>query len=172
MHYFAIKKGWLWCEGVRTVDIAKKTGTPVYIYSHRTLAEHYLKIDAAFSGTEHLICYSLKANSSMAVINSLAKLGSGADIVSGGELFRALRAGIPAGKIVYAGVGKTSEEIEAALKKGVSMFNIESMPEAERINSIAGKLCKKANVAFRVNPDVDPEPGNRYDLRALRGRGL
>ena len=157
MHYFAIKKGWLWGEGVRTVDIAKKTGTPVYIYSHRTLAEHYLKIDAAFSGTEHLICYSLKANSSMAVINSLAKLGSGADIVSGGELFRALRAGIPAGKIVYAGVGKTSEEIEAALKKGVSMFNIESMPEAERINSIAGKLCKKANVAFRVNPDVDPD---------------
>jgi len=157
MHYFAVKKGWLWCENVRVVNIAKKTGTPVYIYSHRTLAEHYLKINAAFSGIENLICYSLKANSSIAVISSLAKLGAGADIVSGGELYRALRAGIPAKKIVYAGVGKTSEEIEAALKKGVSMFNIESMPEAERINSIAGKLRKKANVAFRVNPDVDPD---------------
>ena len=155
MHYFEIKKGWLWCEGVRTVDIAKKTGTPVYIYSHRTLAEHYLKMDEAFSATEHLICYSLKANSSMAIVGSLAKLGAGADIVSGGELYRALRAGIPAGKIVYAGVGKTPEEIEAALRKGVAMFNIESMPEAEAINRIAGKLRKKVNVAFRVNPDVD-----------------
>ena len=157
MHYFSVRKGWLWCEGVRVVDIAKKTGTPVYIYSHRTLAEHYLKISAAFSGVENIICYSLKANSSMAVIGSLAKLGAGADIVSGGELYRALKAGMPTEKIVYAGVGKTSEEIEEALRKGVSMFNIESMPEAERINSIAGRLRKKANVAFRVNPDVDPE---------------
>ncbi len=157
MHYFVLKKGWLWCEGVRTVDIAKKTGTPVYIYSHRTLVEHYLKMADAFSVVDHLICYSLKANSSMAVIGTLAKLGAGADIVSGGELYRALRAGIPAGKIVYAGVGKTAEEIEAAIRKGVAMFNIESMPEAEEINRIAGRLRKKVNVAFRVNPDVDPD---------------
>ena len=157
MHYFAVKNGWLYCEDVKAVDIAKKTGSPVYLYSHRTITEHYLKIDRAFASIPHLVCYAMKANSSLAILASMAKLGAGADIVSGGELYRALKAGIPSKKIVYAGVGKTEEEIEYALKQGICRFNIESMPEAERINSVARLLKKKPDIAFRVNPDVDAD---------------
>ncbi|MEI6846367.1 MAG: diaminopimelate decarboxylase, partial [Candidatus Firestonebacteria bacterium] len=157
MHYFVRKNGELYCENVKVADIAKKTGTPVYIYSKRTIVEHYRKIEAAFSGVDHLICYALKANSNLGIIKTLQKEGCGADIVSGGELYKALKAGIAPSKIVYAGVGKTEEEIATAIKNRIFMFNIESMPEAERINAAAKKLGKKVEVALRINPDVDPD---------------
>ena len=157
MHYFSVKNGELYCEKVKVESIARKTGTPVYIYSKRTIAEHYRKIKEAFAGVDHLICYALKANSSLAVIKVLQKEGCGADIVSGGELYKALKAGISPEKIVYAGVGKTREEIETAIKNKIFMFNIESMPEAERINAVAKKLGKTVEVALRINPDVDPD---------------
>ena len=157
MHYFGFKKGQLYCENVKVSSIAKSTGTPVYIYSKRTIVEHYRKIDEAFKGTDHLICYALKANSNFAIIKLLQKEGCGADIVSGGELYKALKSGISPLKIVYAGVGKTRDEIKTAIKSRIFMFNIESMPEAERINSVAGKLGKKVEVALRINPDVDPD---------------
>ena len=161
MHYFSFKKGELYCENIKVKDIAKKTGTPVYIYSKRTVVEHFRKIKAAFSGVDHLICYSLKANASMGIIKTLQREGCGADIVSGGELYKALKAGISPGKIVYAGVGKTKEEMAAALKNNIFMFNLESLPEAVRLNEVAGKLKKTADVAIRVNPDVDADT-HRY----------
>ena len=161
MHYFSFKKGELYCENIKVKDIAKKTGTPVYIYSKRTVVEHFRKIKAAFSGVDHLICYSLKANASMGIIKTLQREGCGADIVSGGELYKALKAGISPGKIVYAGVGKTKEEMAAALKNNIFMFNLESLPEAVRLNEVAGKLKKTAEVAIRVNPDVDADT-HRY----------
>ena len=161
MHYFGFKKGELYCENIRVRDIAKKTGTPVYIYSKRTVIEHFQKIDAAFFEVDHLICYSLKANASMGIIKTLQQEGCGADIVSGGELYKALEAGIAPGKIVYAGVGKTKEEMAAALKNNIFMFNLESLPEAVRLNAVAGKLKKIAEVAIRVNPDVDADT-HRY----------
>ena len=157
MHYFGFKNGQLYCENIKVKAIAKKTGTPVYIYSKRTIVEHFRKIDSAFSGVDHLICYSLKANANMGIIKTLQKEGCGADIVSGGELYKALKAGISPAKIVYAGVGKTKEELENAIKNRIFMFNIESLPEAARISSVAVKLNKIAEVAIRINPDVDAD---------------
>jgi diaminopimelate decarboxylase len=145
----------LFCEGVPMSKIAREVGTPVYVYSHNTLARHFRVFDEAFSGIPHIVCFAMKANSNLAVVKTFAGLGGGADVVSGGELFRALKAGVEPSKIVYAGVGKTDMEIEAALNAGILMFNIESQEELSAIDAAAGRLGVKAPIALRVNPDVD-----------------
>ncbi len=155
MHDFYYEGSELYCEKVRVRDIAEKAGTPVYIYSYKTFTEHLIKIQKAFKSIKPLICYSMKANSNLALLKSLVNLGAGLDIVSGGELYRARRAGCPPEKIVYAGVGKTDAEIEEAVCLGILLFNVESAPELDAINRIAKKLKKKAQVSLRVNPDVD-----------------
>lgn len=157
MHYFEYKDGRLFCEETEITEIAEAVGTPFYLYSYRTLLRHCNNIHRAFGDMEHLTCYSVKANSNLALLNILSGEGIGADIVSGGELFRALRAGFPPSKIVYSGVGKTQPEIEYALREGILAFNVESLPELEAINRIAGKMGKVAPVALRINPDIDPK---------------
>lgn len=155
MDYFTYRNGELYCEEVPVARIARKAGTPCYIYSARTLRLHYKAFDEAFSGHPHLVCFAVKACSNIAVLNLLGSLGAGADIVSGGELFRALKAGIPAGRIVYSGVGKTDREIREAMDAGILMFNVESLPELDVISRIARHTGKRARISFRVNPDVD-----------------
>jgi diaminopimelate decarboxylase len=145
------------CEGVPLGRIADAVGTPVYIYSHATLSHHYGVFDRVFSGIPHLICYSMKANPNGSIIRTFTNLGSGVDIVSGGELSRALAAGTPPSKIVYSGVGKMEWEIEEALRRGILMFNVESRQELETIDAIARKMRRRAPIALRVNPDVDPK---------------
>jgi diaminopimelate decarboxylase len=157
MHDFHYENNQLFCEKVCVSDIAKRVGTPFYLYSYKTFTEHFEKIARAFRSVKPLICFSMKSNSNLAILRALVKKGAGLDIVSGGELFRAKAAGCQGSKIVYAGVGKTDKEIEAALKAGILLFNVESVPELDRINRIAKKMKKKANVSLRVNPDVDPE---------------
>ena len=157
MHHFAMKRGEMVCEGVPLGRIADAVGTPVYVYSHATLSHHYGVFDRVFSGTPHLICYSMKANPNGSVIRTFTNLGSGVDIVSGGELSRALAAGTPPSKIVYSGVGKMEWEIEEALRRGILMFNVESRQELETIDAIARKMRRRAPIALRVNPDVDPK---------------
>ncbi len=157
MHHFQYRDNDLFAEDVPVHEIAAKVGTPLYIYSRATLERHFRAMDDAFAGMPHTICFSVKANSNLAVLKTFVNLGGGVDIVSGGELFRALKAGAPPGKIVYSGVGKKDEEIEFALKSDILMFNVESEQELDRINLIAGKTGKKAGIAIRVNPDVDPE---------------
>ena len=157
MHHFATKKGEMVCEGVPLRRIANAVGTPVYVYSHATLSHHYRVFDRAFSGIPHIICYSMKANPNGSIIRTFTNLGSGVDIVSGGELSRALAAGAPPGRIVYSGVGKMVGEIEKALRKGILMFNVESRQELETIDAIARRMRRKAPIALRVNPDVDPK---------------
>ncbi len=155
MDFFHYENGELYCEEDRVAGIAEEVGTPFYLYSHRTIVDHYQKIDRALESIDHLICFSLKSNSNLAVCKALANKGSGADVVSGGELFIALEAGMAPKKIVFAGVGKTETEIEYGLKSDILMFNVESMPEASAISRVAGRLGKKAKIALRVNPDVD-----------------
>ena len=155
MHDFHYVADNLYCEGVSIEALVDKFGTPLYIYSQRTLTDHFHKLDAALSPLDHLICYSVKANSNLAVLRVLANLGSGFDIVSEGELRRVVAAGGPAEICAFAGVGKTEREIEFALRRGVYSFNVESEPELERINQVAGRLKKAAPVALRVNPNVD-----------------
>jgi len=132
-------------------------GTPFYLYSYKTLVEHLIKIKRAFRPLRPLICFSMKSNGNLAVLRALVKNGAGLDLVSGGELFRARRVGCPASKMVYAGVGKADHEIEEAIRVGILLFNVESIPELERIQHIAGRLGKKVNVSLRLNPEVDPE---------------
>jgi len=155
VHSFSYIDGTLRCEGVELNEIANRFGTPAYVYSSATIRENYRRLDAALAPLDHLVCYAVKANSNLAVLNLLAKMGSGFDIVSGGELFRVLKAGGQAGRCTFAGVGKTREEISYALKEGVYSFNVESEGELARINEVAGSLGVKAPVAIRVNPDVD-----------------
>jgi len=150
------KNGVLFCEDLRVSDIAAKVGTPFYLYSKNTFTSHYRAIDQAFGQLPHMICYSVKANSNVAILKMLSGEGAGADVVSGGELYRALKGGIEGSKVVFAGVGKTADEIEYALKEGVLMFNVESSQELMLINDIAQKMGTRAPVALRVNPDVDP----------------
>jgi diaminopimelate decarboxylase len=157
MHHFQYKGNELYAEGVAVREIAEKVGTPVYIYSHATLERHYRAMDEAFAAVPHTICYSMKANSNLAVLKTFFNLGGGVDIVSGGELYRALAAGVDPVKVVYSGVGKKDDEIEYALNTGILLFNVESEEELERIDQVAGRLGKKAGIAIRVNPDVDPE---------------
>jgi diaminopimelate decarboxylase len=154
MHDFKYRNGKLWCEGVPLARIARKVGTPVYVYSYATLVAHYRRLDKAFASVPHLICYSVKSNSNIAVCRAMFKEGAGCDVVSGGELRRALRAGAVPEKIVFAGVGKTVEEIAFALKEGVLFLSVESLPELDAIGKVAGRLRKNARVAMRINPDV------------------
>ena len=155
MHDFHYEGGRLFCEGVAVEDIVRETGTPLYLYSLNTLRRHFRVFDEAFAAIPHIVCFAMKANSNSAVVGAFAAMGGGADVVSGGELYRALLAGVPAGRIVYAGVGKTIPEIEYALSSGILMFNIESREELEVINAVAGRMGKKARIALRINPDVD-----------------
>ena len=157
MHFFKYKNSELYAEDVPVREIAEKVGTPLYIYSEKTLLRHLSSYQQAFNGYPSTICFALKANSNLAVLRLLAKNGCGADVVSGGELFLAKKAGIPSRKIVYAGLGKTDEEIAAALKARILMFNVESSDELKAIDRVAGNLRVKAPIALRVNPDIDPK---------------
>lgn len=157
MNNFEYRQGELYCEQVPVSRIAKELGTPCYVYSHATLVRHFRAYDSAFKSIPHVVAFAMKANSNLAILRLMAKEGSGADIVSGGELFRALKAGVPASKIVFAGVGKAPNEIRDALKADVLMFNVESPAELHTINEVAASVGKKARVALRINPDIDPK---------------
>ncbi len=157
MHDFKVKGNQLYCEKVKVQSLAEKYGTPLYVYSYNTIVDHYKKLQEAFEPIKPLICFSVKANSNLAILKALVSKGAGLDIVSGGELFRALKAGCDPKKIVYASVGKTAAEIETAIKKGILFFNVESLPELENINRIAKRLNKITNAAIRINPDVEPK---------------
>ncbi len=155
MHHFKYVGNKLFCEGVSVETLAKQHGTPLYIYSQATLTDHFQKLDHALAPLDHLICYAMKANSNAAVMRTLGNLGSGFDVVSEGELRRVIAAGGDPRQCVFAGVGKTEQEIEYALRQGIYCFNVESEPELTRINRVAARLKKIAPVAVRVNPNVD-----------------
>jgi diaminopimelate decarboxylase len=157
MDYFEYRNGELFAEGVPIQRIAREVGTPTYIYSLATLRRHFRVFDQAFSRIPHLICFSVKVNSNLAVLRTFVREGAGFDIVSGGELFRVLKAGADPQKIVFSGIGKTKEEMEYALKAGILMFNVESEQELAALDETAGRLGKKAPISLRVNPDVDPQ---------------
>ncbi|MBA2486932.1 MAG: diaminopimelate decarboxylase [Nitrospira sp.] len=157
MHDFQYRQGELYCEDVPLSRIAKEVGTPCYVYSHHTLVRHFRVYDGAFGNLPHIVAFAMKANSNLAVLRLMAKEGSGVDIVSGGELFRALKAGVPASKIVFAGVGKKPDEIRDALKAEILMFNVESSAELRAINDVAASMDVKSRVALRINPDIDPQ---------------
>ena len=150
-------EGGLWCESVALSEIAESAGTPTYIYSHAALEQAYKELDEAFSGLDHMVCYAVKANSNLAVLRTLAALGAGADIVSGGELYRAMRAGFDPKKVVFAGVGKTEDELMAGLGERILLFNVESASELEHLEHFAFRHGKTARVSLRVNPDVAPD---------------
>jgi diaminopimelate decarboxylase len=153
--HFEYRQGKLYCEDVPIETLAETYGTPLFVYSRATLERHWHAFDQALAAYDHLVCYAVKANSSLAVLNVLARLGSGFDIVSGGELQRVLQAGGEAKRIVFSGVGKQTDEIEAALIADILCFNVESEQELDRINEVAAAMGKTARVSFRVNPDVD-----------------
>ncbi len=155
MDHFEYKQGALYCEDVAVAELAAAYGTPLFVYSRATLERHWHAFDNALDGHDHLVCYAVKANSNLAVLNLLARLGSGFDIVSGGEMQRVLQAGGDASSIVFSGVGKQANEIEAALEVDILCFNVESEQELYRIDEIAGSMGKTARISFRVNPDVD-----------------
>lgn len=157
MHEFRYKGNNLYCENIRVDKIAKSVETPFYLYSYKTLIGHYQKLKNAFKEINPLICFSMKANSNLAVCRALVNEGAGLDIVSGGELYRAKKCGVNAKKIVYAGIGKNEEEIKAAIKEGILLFNAESIPEVMLIDKLAGKLKKKAAVSIRINPNINPK---------------
>ena len=156
MHHFHYVGSELYCEEVPIRKIAQEVGTPFYLYSHATLKRHFRAFDGAFEDIAHLTCFSMKSNSNLAVVRLFALEGGGVDIVSGGELYRALKAGVEPHKIVFSGVGKRPEDLAYGLEADILMFNTESSQEIERLNKIAGDLGKKARIAIRVNPDVDP----------------
>jgi len=156
MNHFQYKNNELYCEEVPVAEIAQSVGTPFYLYSEATLTRHFEAFDRGFDGTDHLTCFAVKSCSNIAILNLFARLGGGADIVSGGELFRALKGGMPAEMVIYSGVGKTDAELRLALEAGILMFNVESPQELDRLQKVALDLGKTAPVAFRVNPDVDP----------------
>ena len=155
MNYFEYKNGELYGEDVPVANIAKAVGTPVYIYSYKTLERHFLVFDGAFKGIPHITCYSCKANSNIAILRVMGGLGGGTDIVSGGELYRALQAGISPQKIVFSGVGKTEEEIKSAVKAGILMINVESADELAATRRVAREMKKKVPLSVRVNPQID-----------------
>lgn len=156
MHFFKYRSGELFAEEVAVRKLAEQYGTPLYIYSYNTLLRHFMAYDKAFGSYPHIICFAVKANPNTAILRLFAKNGGGADIVSGGELHVALKAGIPSRKIVYAGVGKTDDEIRLALKTKILMFNVESESELREIDRVAGSMRTKAPIALRINPDIDP----------------
>ena len=164
----------LYCEDVPLSDIARDVGTPVYVYSHGALERAYRELDEAFSGLDHLVCYAVKANGNLAVLRALASFGAGADIVSGGELYRAMSAGFDPKKVVFAGVGKTEKELMAGLGERILLFNVESASELEHLDRLASRHGKRARVALRVNPDVNAEThehvatGRAFDKFGIR----
>src|SRR3954463_978606 len=155
MNHFEYRNGVLHAEAVDLVALADAVGTPFYCYSTATLERHYRVFADAFADVESLVCYSLKANSNQSVLRTLAKLGAGADVVSGGELKRARAAGFPADKIVFSGIGKTETELRAALAEDVLCINVESEPELELLSRLAAETGRTARISIRVNPDVD-----------------
>ncbi|MBW2432195.1 MAG: diaminopimelate decarboxylase [Deltaproteobacteria bacterium] len=157
MNHFIYRQNQLYCEDVPVQKIAAEVGTPFYLYSHATLTRHLKAFRQAFEKIDHLVCFSAKANTNSAILKLFADRGCGLDIVSGGELYRGLRAGFAPERIVYSGVGKRVDEIDDALKAGILMFNLESIDELKLIDRRAGKLNQRARVAIRVNPDVDPK---------------
>jgi diaminopimelate decarboxylase len=157
MDHFLYRDGQLYAEDVALTDIAERYGTPCYVYSRATLERHWHAFDDAFREHPHLVCFAVKANSNLGVLSALARLGSGFDIVSGGELERVLAAGGDPGKVLFSGVGKQATEMRRALEVGIRCFNVESAAELERLNDVAGKLGEVAPVALRVNPDVDAQ---------------
>lgn len=173
MHDFNSKKGELYCEKVGIAGLARRFGTPLYVYSHKTLTDHYNKLMDALGELKPLICYSVKANSNISVLRALINAGAGLDIVSGGELYRARLAGADCSKIVYAGVGKTEAEIDAALRAGILFFNVESREELELIDARAARFNKRPYIAIRVNPDIRAKThrhiatGNKYNKFGL-----
>lgn len=157
MHHFQYIDNELFCEAVPVSDVALEVGTPFYLYSHATLKQHFRAFDDAFADIKHLTCFSMKSNSNLAVLRLFGSEGGGVDIVSGGELYRALKAGIDPSKIVYSGVGKRDEDMVYSLQSGIFIFNVESVQEIRKLNKVAGRVGKKARIALRVNPDVDPK---------------
>jgi len=157
MHHFIYKDNELYCESVAIADIAKAVGTPFYLYSSATLAHHFNTFDKSFGELPHLTCFAVKSCSNLAVLRLFSTLGGGADIVSGGELYRSLKAGIDPRRIIYSGVGKTEEELRYGLVSGILMFNVESEQELEKLQQVAQEQELVAPVSFRVNPDVDPK---------------
>lgn len=179
MHEFSYRGGRLCAESVPLEDLARRFGTPLYVYSHATLTGHFERLDRAFAGVPHLICYSVKSCANLAVLKTLANAGAGFDIVSGGELRRALATGVGPEKIVFAGVGKTEEEIAAALRRRILFLTVESLAELETIERVAARLRLVARIAFRVTPDVDPhthqyittgKAENKFGLDLARAR--
>jgi diaminopimelate decarboxylase len=157
MNYFNYQENRLYCEEASVEEIAREVGTPFYLYSHRTLRRHFRVFDAAFAGVPHIVCFAVKANSNIAILKTFIGEGGGLDLVSGGELYRALQAGADPAKIVYSGVGKREDEIDFALRTGILMFNVESDQELLAINARAERMGVKAGIALRVNPDVNPQ---------------
>src|SRR5438876_9550478 len=157
MDHFTYKNAELHCESVPLRAVADAVGTPAHIYSRAALLESYGAYDRAFAAVPHVICYAVKANANLGVLATLARAGAGADIVSGGELFRALRAGVPPKKIIFSGLGKTRDEMRDALKAEILMFNVESLSELRALDDVAREIGVRAPVALRVNPDVDPQ---------------
>jgi len=155
MSQFQYQNNRLFCEEIEIKNLAQQYSTPLYVYSKNSIIENFKATDEAFSSVGHTICYAMKANSNIKILKLMASLGSGGDVVSGGELFLAQKAGIPANKIVYASVGKTDEEIKFGIKSGILAFNVESEPELEVVNEIALQMAKKAPVAIRLNPNID-----------------
>lgn len=181
MDYFDYRDGELWAEQVRVRDLAERFGTPLYVYSTRTLARHYRAFDSAMQGLDHLTCFSVKANGNLGLLRLMGRLGAGVDIVSGGELHRALKAGIEPRKIVFSGVGKQEHEIREALATDILMFNVESAQEMEMIGRIAAEMSREARISIRINPDVDPKTHpyistglkkNKFGLDILEATGL
>ncbi|XOF33104.1 MAG: diaminopimelate decarboxylase [Candidatus Electrothrix sp. YB6] len=157
MNHFNYKNGILCCEDKPVQDIAKEVGTPFYLYSTATLQRHFDAFDSGFAGMQHQTCFAVKACSNLAILKIFVRMGGGADIVSGGELFRAVKAGIDPQKIIYSGAGKTRTEMREALEAGILMFNVESPQELDRLQEVAAELSTTARIAFRINPDVDPK---------------
>jgi diaminopimelate decarboxylase len=155
MHHFHYRNGLLHAEDVDLKVLAGEIETPFYCYSTATLERHYRVFDAAFEGTDHMVCYAVKANSNQAVLKTLADLGAGFDVVSEGELRRVLAIGVPGRRIVFSGIGKTAREMALGLKEGIVCFNVESLPELELLSAVAGRLGSRATVSIRINPDVD-----------------
>ena len=157
MHHFIYKNNKLYCESVAITEIAKAVGTPFYLYSNATLTHHFNTFDKSFGELPHLTCFAVKSCSNLAVLRLFSTLGGGADIVSGGELYRSLKAGIDPRRIIYSGVGKTEDELRYGLLSGILMFNVESEQEIEKLQQVARELDLEAPVSFRINPDVDPK---------------
>jgi diaminopimelate decarboxylase len=170
MHDFQFKNGELYCEDVKVTDVVQSVGTPLYLYSHHTLVDHFTKIKKAFAKINPLICFAMKANDNLAVLKTLADQGAGFDIVSLGELKKALMVNADPKKIVFASVGKTAEEISEAVKIGILFFNVESLPELDEINRVAKAMNKKPQVALRINPDVEAATHAKITTGTLKNK--